>query len=200
MSASCMALRITVEFPPCSRRSRSRAACVLLRPWVPSVPGREDSHDVMAASALRACYRETVRRTRHIGGERGNDLLVEARQFYRSLSVDDAASLEEAVSQARSRLSFLRMVSPRFAAGSSATPAEGGGGGSSVKGGHFVLRDGKLVEAATAPATGRAPISGYNERNLDPEAVRRHQRLVERQYFGGDAWRGRARPKSPFQR
>ena len=151
----------------------------------------------MSAQQLVALYRETLRRARYLGGDRGRSVRLEAQGFFaqaRALPAGDAARAQEHLAQAESRLSFLRMLTPRYA-GAAADAASTGGG---AAGGTFVIRDGKVV-ASAALREGKARHSQYDGGNLDPDSVARHRQLLERQHFGGPTWRGR-QPRSPFAR
>ena len=131
-----------------------------------------------------ALYRETLRRARSLGGERGQGLMIAAKETFGNLRAQTAAAdFEAAVADAESRLAYLRVITPRFA---------GGRGGKSATG-KFVLRDGQMRESAPAERGPSSPgvVSAFGGTNVDPEAVRRHQHLVERQHFGGDFWRGK---------
>ena len=68
-----------------------------------------------------------------------------------------------------------------------------------MAGGTFVCRDGKLVSSA-ALREGKARHSQWDGGNLDPDSVRKHQQLLERQHFGGPTWANRQPRRSPFGR
>ena len=153
-----------------------------------------------ATARLLTAYRETLRRCRFLGGERGRATRLDAQRFFgeaRALRADDAAAAEAHLAQAASRLSFLRMLTPRYA-GSTAS-ASAADGDAAMAGGTFVCRDGKLVSSA-ALREGKARHSQWDGGNLDPDSVRKHQQLLERQHFGGKMWEGRSPRRSPFGR
>ena len=153
-----------------------------------------------ASARLITAYRETLRRCRFLGGERGRATRLDAQRFFgeaRALRADDAAAAEAHLAQAASRLSFLRMLTPRYA-GSTAS-ASSADGDAAMAGGTFVCRDGKLVSSA-ALREGKARHSQWDGGNLDPDSVRKHQQLLERQHFGGSFWKGRSPRRSPFGR
>ena len=139
-----------------------------------------------ATARLLTAYRETLRRARSLGGDRGLGVMLDERSAFRKLSqLDDAAELAAAVAAAESRLSYLRVMTPRFAGGS--------GGRSAV--GKFIFHEGAVRARAPADraAPGFKPTSAFSGSNLDPEAVRRYEALVERQHFGGPFWEGKRR-------
>ena len=99
-----------------------------------------------ATARLLTAYRETLRRCRFLGGERGRATRLDAQRFFgeaRALRADDAAAAEAHLAQAASRLSFLRMLTPRYAGAASAAD-----GDAAMAGGTFVCRDGKLVSSS----------------------------------------------------
>ncbi len=67
-----------------------------------------------SGARVRAMYRETLKRARALGGERGDGVRLDARDFYRKVAGTDEAHLKAMLSEAESRLSFLRMVTPRY--------------------------------------------------------------------------------------
>lgn len=106
----------------------------------------------------------------------------------------DPATASALLSDARSRLGFLRMRTPRRAGdgdgsggGSRAGGAAPSGGGEGVRGGgRFVVRDGLVQEVeagAESGARGRAAVNGFVEGNLDADAVRRHEASLRRFRF-----------------
>jgi hypothetical protein len=135
-------------------------------------------------SHVVSLYREMLRRARSLGGEQGRGLIISAKETFGGLRAQTTAEgFEVAVADAESRLSYLRVITPRFAvvrSGKSAT-------------GKFVLRDGEMHESAPAERgpSSQGVVSAFGGSNVDPDAVRRHQHLVERQHFGGDFWRGK---------
>ena len=88
------------------------------------------------------------------------------------------------------------MLTPRYAGAASASAADGD---AAMAGGTFVCRDGKLVSSA-ALREGKARHSQWDGGNLDPDSVRKHQQLLERQHFGGPTWANRQPRRSPFGR
>ena len=71
-----------------------------------------------ASARLVTAYRETLRRCRFLGGERGRATRLDAQRFFgeaRALRADDAAAAEAHLAQAANRLSFPRMLTPRYA-------------------------------------------------------------------------------------
>ncbi|KAL4442184.1 hypothetical protein ABPG74_009202 [Tetrahymena malaccensis] len=61
--------------------------------------------------------------------------------------------------------------------------------------GTYVMKDGKLVKGE---ATKREFVdwSNWFAANVDPEDLKRHKELMDRQHFGGPVWQGKGRPKS----
>jgi hypothetical protein len=39
--------------------------------------------------------------------------------------------------------------------------------------------------------------SNWGAGNVDPEDLKRHKELLQRQYFGGEYWKGKEKPMSP---
>ena len=122
---------------------------------------------------LLRLYRETLKRCQHLGGERGTGARVDAQTWWRSLR-KAGTDAEESLAAAESRVSYLRIVTPRYA---------GGRGAASGGGGSFVVREGAL---RASRGTSASSVSGVYQ--LPPargELFERHTRLVDRQYFGG---------------
>ena len=130
---------------------------------------------------ILSLFRETLRRAQHIGGKRGEDLLTEARQFYRGQS-DSKNTGRDFVAEAESRLSFLRMISKRYSGFQTSSlehhqtiamhtvkidSSKTRQGGDSS----WVLRDGKLVPNARAVQVRQGVISNWSGTNLDPDSV-----------------------------
>ncbi len=65
----------------------------------------------------------------------------------------------------------------------------------SKKQGKFVVRDGKVVEGEAEKRTS-VDFSNWHAGNADPEDLRRHKELLDRQHFGGPMWAGKKKPKS----
>lgn len=59
----------------------------------------------------------------------------------------------------------------------------------------FVWRDGKLVEGK-AKKRKTTTYSNWNSKNLNPDDIKRHRALLDRQHFRGPLWEGIGRPKS----
>jgi hypothetical protein len=100
----------------------------------------------------------------------------------------DPATASALLSDARSRLGFLRMRTPRRAGdGDGSGGGSRAGGGEGVRGGgRFVVRDGLVQEVeagAESGARGRAAVNGFVEGNLDADAVRRHEASLRRFRF-----------------
>lgn len=57
------------------------------------------------------------------------------------------------------------------------------------------MKDGKLTKGE---ATKREQVewSNWFAANVDPEDLKRHKELLDRQHFGGPVWKGRPLPKS----
>jgi hypothetical protein len=90
-------------------------------------------------------YRETLKRCRHLGGERGHAARLEAKSFYEQFrATTEAGAAEALLSSAQSRLSYLRMITPRFAGGKRLTSADASVDSTSSPSRLYVVRDGVL--------------------------------------------------------
>jgi len=88
-------------------------------------------------------YRETLKRCRDLGGERGQGARLDAQSFYAQFrTAKEPEAAEALLASAESRVSYLRMITPRFSGGrrmdSATTTVMRGSTGS------FVVRDGVL--------------------------------------------------------
>jgi hypothetical protein len=90
-------------------------------------------------------YRETLKRCRHLGGERGHAARLDAKSFYAQFRASASAEAAEALlSSAQSRLSYLRMITPRFAGGKRLGSADASTDGATSPSRSYVVRDGVL--------------------------------------------------------
>uniref|UniRef100_A0A7S4B3P7 Complex 1 LYR protein n=1 Tax=Chrysotila carterae TaxID=13221 RepID=A0A7S4B3P7_CHRCT len=110
------------------------------------------TENLQAAARAVRCYRETLKRARYLGGDRGKSIRVGAQEkFLKLRNTQSTAGFQTALSSVESRLSYLRMITPRYAGGpvqaSNAYAKEFGGTGS------FDMRDGKLERQASANAS-----------------------------------------------
>ncbi len=99
----------------------------------------------------------------------------------------DAAAAGALLADARSRLSFLRMRTPRQVGDGEAARGGGAAAAATVRGGgRFVVRGGVVTEVeagADLGVRGRAAVNGFAEGNLDADAVRRHEASMRRFRF-----------------
>jgi hypothetical protein len=107
----------------------------------------------------------------------------------------DPKVITSLLTTAHQKLSYLRMVTPKFAgAGGGGGGVDGTAGGGvsrmAVVGG--VVREVGVDELGKPP--GKAPVSSYGPGNLDPDQVRRHEALNKRMRFGDRP----VRPKGPL--
>mmetsp|Transcript_9382 Transcript_9382/g.31780 ORF Transcript_9382/g.31780 Transcript_9382/m.31780 type:complete len:130 (+) Transcript_9382:35-424(+) len=127
----------------------------------------------MARGEALAMYRRLFRHVQLLPPPRKAAALAELREGFRKHAGEsDARRVGQLLQEARSKLAFLRMLTP--------IPRSDRGGRS----GRFVLRDGSLVEGA-AEDLGAARHAAFSGANVDPDALARHRSLVERQHFGG---------------
>lgn len=118
-------------------------------------------------------YRKLFRRVVLLPVDRREGALSQLRSEFREhANVTDVAEISRLLLAANSKLAYLRMITP--------TPRVEKGQST----GTFVYRDGEL-QAGRGRDPGGARHSAYDGSNLDPEAVARHQRLIDRQHFGG---------------
>lgn len=132
------------------------------------------------ASRVARLYRETLKRCRHLGGERGLGARLDAQHFYTQFrSATDATAVDALAAAAESRLGYLRMVTPKFSGGRR-VGADDGSAARAGKRGSFVVRDGVLqVHLTLAPVS--APRPGPRREPLDTSpaaAARSHPRIA----------------------
>jgi hypothetical protein len=124
-------------------------------------------------STVLSLYRRLYRRAELLPTPKRASALEELRCGFRdNAHVSDQPALAKLVQQANSKLAFLKMI----------TPTPRGEIGAST--GRYVFRDGEMHQGQAIAHQG-ARHSAYDATNLDPEAVSRHHRLIERQHFGG---------------
>jgi hypothetical protein len=155
-------------------------------------------------SAVLSTYKRLLELSRRLDVEEGARAAAAVRGGFRvGAGERDPAAAAALLADARSRLAFLRMRTPRRAGdgeavrGYSGGGGGGGGGGSGAAaagaagaavrgGGRFVVRGGVVTEVeagADVGVRGRAAVNGYVEGNLDPDAVRRHEASMRRFRF-----------------
>ncbi|KAL4431057.1 hypothetical protein ABPG75_006313 [Micractinium tetrahymenae] len=118
---------------------------------------------------LRA-YRELLSLIRRLPESKRASAWQEARQTVRQHAGEaDEARQQDLFKQLAAKISFLRVVTPR-------RPGEV----SSIGAGHYVLRDGRLVEGTGATAGARVADGTISME----EARQRHHQLLKRQFFG----------------
>lgn len=118
---------------------------------------------------LRA-YRELLSLIKRMPESQRSQAWQEARQTMRQHAGEaDGARQLDLFKQLAAKISFLRVVTPR-------KPGEV----SAIGTGHYVLRDGKLVEGSGATA-GKRVADGTISME---EARQRHHQLLKRQHFG----------------
>jgi hypothetical protein len=89
-------------------------------------------------------------------------MLREARTEYRKNAAEqDAAKIDALVKKADSKLSFLKMITPRRAV-------------TTGNGGRYVVFEGEIVEGASAKRK-----SGFKDTRPDPDDIARHERLLK---------------------
>ncbi|KAL4524978.1 hypothetical protein Ndes2526B_g07165 [Nannochloris sp. 'desiccata'] len=117
-----------------------------------------------------AAYKELVSLIRRLPTDRRMSALDEARQTIRHhASENDLGKQSDLFKQLAAKISFLRTITPRKP-----------GDVSSIGAGHFVLREGKLVEGAGTLAGTRVADGSISM----SEAYEKHQQLLKRQNFG----------------
>ena len=106
----------------------------------------------------------------------------------------DPKVITSLLTTAHQKLSYLRMVTPKFAGAGGGGGVDGTAGGGvsrmAVVGG--VVREVGVDELGKPP--GKAPVSSYGPGNLDPDQVRRHEALNKRMRFGDR----QVRPRGPL--
>ena len=119
------------------------------------------------------CYRETLKRARYLGGDRGRGVLLSARQAFNELrSLNQSAEVDASIANLESRLSYLRMITPRYAV---RTPSSGSLDTRGDPRGSFVVRNGNLEPSSPPSGSSHKVLSTFTGSNVDPEAVRVNQ-------------------------
>lgn len=128
----------------------------------------------MASNPVRQKYREIARLVQRLPEEQLEQSWMDLRHGFRE-PLAEGESLESRLKDADGRLSFLRMITPKERASSQA--------------GKWVYRDGERLEnqdGTLRDAKGRV-MSNWDGRNLDPEAVKRHNYQLKRAGFVNNA-------------
>jgi hypothetical protein len=82
----------------------------------------------------------------------------------------DQKQIGKLLRDAESRLSYLKIVTPRDARGQEGIIRK-------------IYQDGRALEEGDAPKKGRAPISNWTGANMDPDSVSRHDHSLKRARF-----------------
>lgn len=81
----------------------------------------------------------------------------------------NAENVEELLKKGENHLSFLKTITPKSPKSSQGNKK-------------FIMRNGKLEEIETFEKQNKA-ISNFREGNVDPDQLKRHQQLLDRQHF-----------------
>lgn len=124
-------------------------------------------------------YREVARLVQRLPAKQLASSWKELRRSFRQ-PLSEGESVDARLKAADDRLSFLRMVTPKEAAGPTT---------SSSLGGKWVYKDGERLEnqgGTLRDANGRV-VSNWDGKNLDPESVKRHNYQLKRAGFLNNA-------------
>jgi hypothetical protein len=140
-------------------------------------------------SAVKEMYRRLLQTARRLPGADRDAAVTTIRESFRSGSRErDAAAVQSLLAVAHSKLSYLRMVTPKRAVEERAAAVAGKS--------RFMVIDGEVREVGGEAGSGgskKAGWSTFGAGNLDPEHVRRHEASVRRMNFldrGGGGKRG----------
>ncbi|CAM9177374.1 unnamed protein product [Laminaria digitata] len=103
--------------------------------------------------------------------QRRDEAVLNIREGFRSnAQITDPSKAKDLLREAESRLSFLKIATPRGRVGSAgATRA--------------VYRDGKVIDGEKARQRDKARHSNWGSGNLDPDSVRQHKQNLARGGF-----------------
>ena len=149
-------------------------------------------------AAVLSTYKQLLLLSRRLPAEECARAAAAIRGGFRAGAGERGAPAAAALlADARSRLAFLRMRTPRHAGdGAAAVGGVGGESGVVRGGGRFVVRGGVVSEVeagADLGARGRAAVNGFVEGNLDADAVRKHEASMRRFRFMDRPTSGRPR-------
>lgn len=117
-------------------------------------------------------YRQLISSSKRLPTkQRRDEAVLSVRESFRSNArVTDPSKAKELLREAESRLSFLKIATPRGRVGSAgATRA--------------VYRDGKVMDGEKARQRDKARHSNWGSGNLDPDSVRQHKQNLARGGF-----------------
>mmetsp|Transcript_3155 Transcript_3155/g.6529 ORF Transcript_3155/g.6529 Transcript_3155/m.6529 type:complete len:178 (-) Transcript_3155:817-1350(-) len=98
--------------------------------------------------------------------------------------LEDSQALQALKIEAENKLSLLELSTPSFKPSQPETPG--------VK--KYVMKDGQLSEGSEAPKLAM-DYSNWYAGNVDPQELRRHKELMDRQHYSGPFWENR--PRNP---
>ena len=129
----------------------------------------------MTLATAKKIYRELYHIARHQAQQsKSSKPLSELRSSFRR-PIAEGESFEKRLAEAESRLSFLRMSTPKL------KPR----GDSGV----WVYQNGKRVSGAegTSRGDGKGVVSNWDGKNLDPQSVQTHRKQLRRAGFVNNA-------------
>mmetsp|Transcript_16210 Transcript_16210/g.18350 ORF Transcript_16210/g.18350 Transcript_16210/m.18350 type:complete len:128 (+) Transcript_16210:167-550(+) len=120
-----------------------------------------------SASRIKHIYKELVSTAKRIPELKKREAALKdiREKFRENANKQNPDSLKELLELAESRLSYLRVVTPKSLRGTKSAKSK------------FIMEDGKLVEGSTS-SDRKAYKSG-----VDPDDIARHQHLMRRQFF-----------------
>eukprot|EP00744_Colponema_vietnamica_P021500 GILI01030738.1.p1 GENE.GILI01030738.1~~GILI01030738.1.p1 ORF type:complete len:154 (-),score=19.03 GILI01030738.1:51-461(-) len=129
------------------------------------------------SSSVLTTYRQILKLCRRLPLDRRASAFEEARTTFRTnKNVSDPKEIEELLKTAESKMSFMKMITPR--------PA---GIHVEENAGYYIYRGGEILNA-NAPREKKAGFSNWYAGNIDPADLARHKRLLDRQHFKGGPW------------
>ncbi|CAN0116843.1 unnamed protein product [Discosporangium mesarthrocarpum] len=123
-------------------------------------------------SAVLRVYREMLRMVSRLPDiAKRNEGIRSIREGFRANTAEsDMEKVTTLISEAESRLGFLKISMPRSKVGSSGKM-------------NIVFRDGKEIEGGRGERASRAAHTNWDGKNMDPDSVSRHQRSLSRAGF-----------------
>ncbi|KAL0477894.1 hypothetical protein AKO1_012661 [Acrasis kona] len=119
-------------------------------------------------NATLTLYRNLIKQAQYLPSEKRISATTQIKKEFRE-NKSNHEDTQRLLKNAESRLSFMKMMSPRRTEQKS-------------MGSTFVIREGKLIEATPQQAD-KASHSNWGAGNVNPDEIEKHHRLLRRQNF-----------------
>jgi hypothetical protein len=131
---------------------------------------------VTGRAAVLRVYKQLLMQASRLPQAESAAAVSAIREGFRSHAGENEEQVGTLLQEAQSRLSFIKMVTPRHSRVEQSAPKK-----------VLYMDDGKAVEGSQGHRRSRAAHSNWSGSNLDPDSVKTHQRSLDRAGFGSHA-------------